>query len=159
MKAISVIVAIIGAFAISACADAPVRLDTPSGNPEVSIAGVSKKQVADALVNRLLSKGWTLTTTNDYQLVFRHPLDSIGASLLYGSQYNVNPDARATISLVDAEGGVRVMVTLQAVTNPGSQFEQVSEIRTEKDLNAVQDTLNGLKATLQTPAVAHAAQP
>ena len=122
----------------------PARLNTPSGNPEVSLKGVSRKAFASALVNRMLDKGWQIKSSDEFQVVFKRQLDSVGAMMLFGSNTNAFPEARASYALVERDDQLRVMGTAAIVTNPGSGLEQVTEDRNGNDLRSMQDALDGV---------------
>ncbi|OGR80792.1 MAG: hypothetical protein A3I11_07950 [Elusimicrobia bacterium RIFCSPLOWO2_02_FULL_39_32] len=102
-------------------------LNTPSGKPEVIIENKTKKEVADALVSEMVSRGFTIKSVSDYTLVFSKPLDNIAASLLFGSQYDATPEHRPSFMIFESGAGVRVVLTNQIVTNPGSAYERVTD--------------------------------
>lgn len=89
----------------------------------------------------MLSKGFNIKSTNDYSMVFGKPLENIGASLLLGSTYDVTPEHRVTVSIVDLINGVRVVLTNQIITNPGSAFERVTDASTGTAGNSWQEFL------------------
>jgi hypothetical protein len=137
-----------GTFTFSGCVNMPTRMDTPSGNPEVMIDGVNRKAVADALANGMINAGWQIKSSDEYQLVFKRQLDSLGGMMLYGSNFNAMPEARVNFTLLETSGSVRVIGSEAAVTNPNSGFEQVTEMHGAKDMNELQASLNGLKRKL-----------
>jgi hypothetical protein len=120
------------------------RLATASGNPEITVS-MSKKAITSALVNRMLNKGWEIRSSDDYRLVFKRQLDSTSAMLAFGSNYNAIPEGRAAYTFVEnPDGTMRVVASLDIVTNPGSQYEQVTPDRRLDDLNTIQSALNEL---------------
>lgn len=139
-------VALLAATAfISACVPA---LRTPTGRPEVTIHNATKKQVTDAMVELMLMHGYQVHSVTEYSVVFSKALDSVLAAVLLGSRYDPTPAARVHYAVVDSGGGVRVVATVQAITNPGSAFERVMDLSHGKTGLEFQNLLEELKATL-----------
>ena len=136
---------------LAGCAIAPVRLNTLSGRPEVTISGVTKKKIVDAVVNRELSKGWDLKSQTDSLLVFTKKDTSFGAKLLFGSKYDTVPENRLTFTMVEVEAGVRVLVKGEIITNPGSAFERVEDMTAAnaKHAETFQATLEEIKTEVE----------
>ncbi len=113
----------------SGCATPQPRHPTVSGNPEVVIQGVSRKQVIDAIVEAELNKGMQLRSVNEYGVVVARKIDgSFMASLLYGSRYDSIPEARIHYNVVEVgSSSVKLFSRLDMVTNPGSGFERTSD--------------------------------
>jgi hypothetical protein len=116
-------------FFLNGCA-AVQPLKTPSGKPDITIPKVSKKQVSDKLINMMLTKGFNIKNSSDYNLVFTKPMDKLLESLLLGSQYDVTPENRVSFNIVESSVGIRIVITNQAITNPGSAFERVTDLST-----------------------------
>lgn len=125
------------------------RLDTPSGKPEILIAGKTRKQVADAIVNRALTKGWTIKSTDQYNIVVRKQLDGFGA-LFFGSGWNPYPDGRITYTLIESEPGIRVVAHPEVVTNPGSAYEQTTDASQGRTAEDLQQALEEIAASLKS---------
>lgn len=109
-----------------------MRLNTPSGKPEVTLKNRSMKEVKDALVREMLNQNFTIKSTSDYTIVFSKPMDSFLASFLLGSRYDATPEHRVTAMIVESNNGVRIVLTNQGITNPGSAFERVTDMSTGK---------------------------
>jgi len=116
-------------------------LNTPSGKPEVTIQNKTKKEVTDALVSEMLSRGFTIKSVSDYTVVFTKPLDSFAASLLFGSRYDTTPEHRPSFMIVESGAGVRIVLTNQIITNPGSAFERVTDASTGESGQSWQEFL------------------
>lgn len=128
-------------------ASTPVRsttTSTPSGKPEVLIPGSSKKSVTDALVNQMIAQGYSIGKIDDYKAQFEKP-GGFWLDLLAGSRFNSTAVWRISYSLVETEGGVRVLADMGAVTNPGSGFERITVIKGGKNAAAVQSILDAVK--------------
>lgn len=137
---------------VSLCSCATVQqvgqLNTPSGRPEVEIPGVTKKQVETAILAREMERGWDLKTQTDAMLVFSKRTNDFGAMLLYGSRYDVTPEGRLKFTLVEVPTGVRVFLKVEIITNPGSAFERVTEVVSQKDLEGDQVVLEEIRDKL-----------
>jgi hypothetical protein len=119
----------------------PLTLNTPSGKPDITIPKVSKKQVTDAFVSEMLSQGFNIKTSSDYNIVFVKPMDSFAMSLLLGSEYDITPEHRVSANIVESSAGVRIVLTNQGITNPGSAFERVTDLSTGNSGNSWQQLL------------------
>lgn len=115
---------------MTSCAAPSKRLATPSGKPEITVHGVTKKQIIDLLVSHKLSEGFQVRTVNDYSLVIAKDIDDFAARVAYGSNYNRTPEARVTYNFVDTNGGVKIFVRSEMVTNPQSQHEKTTNFTT-----------------------------
>lgn len=145
MKQIIAVSIISACFA--GCMTAPMRLNTPSGKPEVFILNATKKKVSDAIVNRELSKGWDLKSQSDSLLVFATKNTGFGAQLLFGSRYDTVPENRITFTMVEINEGVRLLIKTEVVTNPGSAFEQTTDLTLNPDMASREQTaLEEIKA-------------
>jgi S1-C subfamily serine protease len=107
-------------------------LATASGKPEVTIPNVTKKQVTDALVTQMINQGFQIKNSSDYNIVFTKPMESLSAQLLLGSKYDSTPEHRASFMIVESGNGIRVVLTNQGITNPGSAFEKVTDLSSGK---------------------------
>lgn len=125
---------------------APVKpLATPSGRPEVTITGATKKQILDVLVENLVGQGMELRRLDDYTAVFGKRDSSFGSAVLFGSRYDSTPEMRVTFTLVDVAGAVRVYCNAAMVTNPGSAHERISDA-TAANGEEIQQMLQRLRA-------------
>ena len=126
-------------------------LNTSTGKPEIIITETNKKEVADAIINTMLSWDFQLQKRDEYILVFGKRDTRIISGVLLGSQYDTTPEWRITYNLVDYANGVRIMVSIFAITNPGSAFERITDFsKGSKDSHNIQSFLNQLKETLET---------
>ena len=142
-------IAIVGGFVIilTGCATTP-QLKTASGKPEVTIPNTTKKVIFDALTNAMIQQGYEIRNINDYSAVYGKRTNSILASMLLGSQYDSTPEARVAYTIVDTSEGVRVVATLQMITNPGSAFERVTDFSQQPDAQSWQSFLENLRDLL-----------
>lgn len=146
-----IIIVLISGFVLAGCMTAPVRLNTPSGKPEVTISATTKKKASDAIINRELSKGWDLKSQSDSLLVFAQKNTSFGAQLLFGSKYDTVPENRITFTLVETDNAIRLLVKNEMVTNPGSAFENITDMTSNAEVaNQSQTALEDIKARLES---------
>jgi hypothetical protein len=150
MKTIDMLYICVGFCLLILCGCATIPpLQTTTGKPEVIINAVTKKEVSDALVNYMLTRDFHLIKMDEYSLVFGITDKSLGAALLLGSQYNPNPQYRWTYNLIDVVSGVRILATIEGVTNPESPFEQKYDIsKASKAAQQTQLILEKLKEAL-----------
>lgn len=127
-------------------------LPTASGRPEVTISGVTCKQVSDRIVNNLLNNGATIKTATESMVVAEKRTKSEAARLFYGSQYDTEPMERAIFNVVGQDDSVRVVVTMQCVTNPGSAFERITELNAGATWgHKAQAALDSMKTNMEAP--------
>lgn len=117
---------------------------TPSGRPEVVIPGTTKKSVVDALASQMIAQGYSVGRIDDYRAQFEKP-GGFWLDLLAGSRFNSSAVWRVSYSVLDTQEGVRVLAEMGAVTNPGSGFEKVTEIKGGKNAAAIQSILEAVK--------------
>lgn len=135
-------------FLLVGCA-AVQPLHTPSGRPEVTISGATKKEVLDLVVSEMLASGAQVKQVNEYGAVFGKRDDSLTGALLFGSRYDSTPEMRITFNVAETSGSVRVFCNVAMVTNPGSAFERVTDVTGGKTASDIQAMLERLRARLQ----------
>ena len=62
-------------FFLSAC-QAPVVHNTPSRRPEVTIKGITAKELSSYLTNEMLNGGYALTKQSNYFIAFDYPVEN-----------------------------------------------------------------------------------
>jgi len=127
-------------------------LKTPSGKPEFTFYKVQRKELANAILNRMITKGYSVKQVTDYTIVMRKAETGILTGALFGSRYDSTPERRITFTFVEVDSGIRTIIADQIVTNPGSAFEKITEMDggkasgQEQDfLQAISDSLTGKK--------------
>jgi hypothetical protein len=136
------------ALTLVACASAP-PLGTPSQRPEVTIAGVTRKQALDVIAEAMLAKGMQVKRVDEYSAVFTKRDESLLGAVPFGSRYDPQPEMRITFNNVDTPAGLRVFATAAMVRNPGSAFEAVSDVTNGNIAQEMQGALERLKWQLQ----------
>jgi len=118
-------------FTIVGCAPM-VRLNTPSGRPEITINHVDRKTVTDRIVEIGVEAGYELKATTEYTLVFGKPRSDFTSSMMFGSRYDINTEERITFTIIARDSSVKVTATCAMIGNPGSAFERKTDITTGK---------------------------
>lgn len=147
MKAILIAGAV--AVGLVGCA-APPPLYTDSGKPEVTIPNTTRRQVVDAIVDLAHQGKGRVKSVSDYSVVIGRKMDGSAsgdfiAGVLFGSNYDRTPEARATFNVLEYSGGTKVYASSDLVTNPGSGFERTQDT-TAGQGQALMTLLNRLKA-------------
>jgi hypothetical protein len=129
----------------------PVTHATGSGKVEVAINGAAPEAIKAALVNKMLNSGYRITKDTAYEIAFDRPTDNIAVAVLLGSKYDAQPNARVSYFIASTPPLVRVVADIAIITNPGSGFEQRTEMNGSQDSVRVQALLDEIKASLEAP--------
>jgi hypothetical protein len=139
-----VLIALLSSIALVACETGP-PLKTASDRPEAFIPGVSPKRAQAAIIDRAMARGWTLEKQTENSVAVTKPTDNMMASVLLGSAYDPNVIDRVRFTTIELNGGTKVYVTEELVTNHGSAFERVTPLQNNKNFNGLQSMLENLK--------------
>jgi hypothetical protein len=104
-------------------------LNTPSGRPEIALMGKTRQEVIAYLTNAFLSDGMNVRSVSDYQIVGGKVTTDLLVGDLLGTRGGGFPEERVIATVADVLGGVRIVLTLQYVSNAGTAFEQVVDMR------------------------------
>lgn len=138
-------IAIFMIISLAGCA-AVKPLNTTTGKPEVTITEASKKEISDVITNTMLSWDFQLQKRDEYILIFGKKNTNIASSVLLGSRYDAVPEWRFTYNIVDYADGVRIIVNIVSVTNPGSAFERITDFsKGSQDSQNIQKFLENMK--------------
>ena len=155
MRKLGLFLLLVCTFVLSGCATSNNRLTTPSGLPDVTILGATKKQVADKIVEGALTSGSQVKSVNEYAVVIgKRATNDLGAQIFFGSRYDGVPEYRMHFGLLDVAGGVRVIGRAEIITNPGSAFERVSDV-TATNATEIQKLLEKLAQKFNSPATSN----
>jgi hypothetical protein len=125
-------------------------LATLPPTPEVVIPNVTKKEVANKLIDNASTKGWILKNSTEFLIVVEYPMKGLGASILYGSKWKRTPNARIQYQLTGIPEGVRVVAKMFIVTNPGTGLESIRDETKGKHAQDLQAELERIRAELST---------
>lgn len=112
IKAVSLAIAV----AMTGCATV-APLGTPSGRPEVSIASADTSTIRSALLDRMLSGGYTLENETPSSMTFSKPMsdgDGFMYQALLGNAYSSAPSWLVRINLVSLGGNTRVLASIHS---------------------------------------------
>ena len=99
----------------------------PAPNSPRIIIHAEENAVKNYLVNDLVNKGWTPETDSQFTIT----LDKAGGfwqNVFFGSQWNPQTMTRMTLNFVDTGNGINIIYHATILTNPGSGFQQQTEI-------------------------------
>jgi hypothetical protein len=144
-------IAVLAAALILGGCGTPVTHATGSGKVEVGINGATPEIVKPGLVNKMVNYGYRITKDTPYEIAFDRPTDNLAASILLGSKYDAQPNARVSYFITATPPTVRVVADIAIITNPGSSFERRTEMNNSQDSVQVQALLDDLKMSLETP--------
>jgi hypothetical protein len=133
---------------LDGCAAIPV-IPTESGKPEIIIHKTTKEKVANEIINDTSSKGFMLVSSAPNLIILDKPAEGVMA-YFYGSHQNPIPNHRLQIQLTDVQGGVRILINLFIVTNPGTGLEKLENRNHSKDAYEIYQALQNLKMRLES---------
>lgn len=139
---------ILGSLVLISCQTVP-PIPTPSGRPEIVIPNVSKDIAIDYLVNLMISKGYKIKQTTNYKITFKKKNDKYMAALLFGSRYDGTPENRISFNLINTSSGIRIITSIEIITNPNSAFERVTDWSTGKAGHIFHEILIKMKHDLK----------
>lgn len=134
---------------LTACAT-PVKHNTPSGKPEITINNVTKQEVSDTLANKLTNICPNMVKADTNQIVCEAPVtDALSHAMLY-TRYDSEPIARMTFNFLKVnKRGVRVVFNYAGISNPNSAFERRNDWNGSRDTLQVQKMLNDMKTYME----------
>lgn len=139
------------AVALGGCQTAAQAPATASGKPEVTIRATTAA-IKARLLSLAMDKRFNVTKDTEYLLQVEKPSENFGAALLLGSKYDGIPSERIVFTFAPIGDTTRVVAAGMFVTNPGSAFERITPVNGGEGANRTQNTLDELKASMETPA-------
>jgi hypothetical protein len=149
MKTLKAVVALL---ILTGCAGVgPVN--TPSGNPEVTINSSNTSRIKSALVERCSAAGYRLTQDTQFNLGFVKQMDA-GTATLYtvamGSAYSSMPNMTLSFTLVPSGGVTRVFAHIGVQMQGAIGQDQGTSLDHGKAGKEVQAALEQLKAEIES---------
>lgn len=141
------------AVALAGCQTAAQAPNTASGKPEVTIRATTTA-IKARLLSLAMDKRFNVTKDTEYLLQVDKPSENLGAALLLGSKYDGIPAERILFTFAPIGDTTRVVAAGMFVTNPGSAFERITPVNGGEGAIRTQQTLDELKASMETPAQA-----
>jgi hypothetical protein len=144
--------AIVALLTLTACAGVgPVN--TPSGNPEVTIRSANTSRIKNALVTLYSGNGYSLVSDSQFNLVFAKQMD-LGEATLYtvamGNAYSSHPEMTLALTLVPSEGATRVFAHVSVAMQGVFGQNQGTNLDHGKAGKQVQASLEQLKADIES---------
>ena len=144
--------AIAALLTLTSCAGVgPVN--TPSGNPEVTIRSTNTSRIKNALVTLYSSNGYSLVSDSQFNLVFAKQL-SPGEAALYtvamGSAYSSAPNVKIAVTVVPGSGATRVFAHIGVEMQGVFGQNQGTSLDHGKAGKQVQASLEQLKTEIES---------
>ncbi|MFW5987938.1 MAG: hypothetical protein ACOCQA_00705 [bacterium] len=150
-KLLLIILIVVLSFSFAGCSQKKAEFDTMTGKPEVVINNISKSKIINRLNEEMLKREYTINEESENKIVYGKESDSILASVMFGSDYDSTPEARITYNFVEYEekDKVRVIATLEAITNPGSAHERKHDMTYSEDGKKYFEIMRDMKKDLE----------
>ena len=135
---------------LASCATVP-PMQTVSGRPEVTVLGVDKKQIINAIANDFVNAGCQIKSMNDFSVVVSRASQNVAVNLLLSSQYDSTVEERTSFQLLDMQGGVRVLGSAASSLIQALRLRRRWMSQREKQAPRYRDTLKSF--ALDFPAI------
>ena len=132
MKRPILISGLLGIILIEGCSTLPYYkappLNTLTGKPEVIVCKLTKKEVKNILITKMIKNGYELMKTGENRVVFKKDSKNFWVKLLRGTKYERTTELRVTYKLLEAPFEIRVIADMKIVANPDSRFEKSRDV-------------------------------
>ena len=153
-KAFSVLIVLVGF--VSGCATYE-PLETASGRPEVTIAGVAKGEVIEALTGIMQGAGYLARKVTDEKAIYYKRTFDTYAERPYGASIRIPqralreeaPELLVSYDIEETGEGVHVIATVEIISEPESPFKKSKDISRGPDARVIQKRLDRLKASFK----------
>lgn len=124
------------ALPLAGCASVAQQKVNAAANQPIT-AKVSRAAAKDAVATVFIGRNYRITKDTDLVVEFAAPTDNVWAQVLLSSNFSSQVDARVSVQFV---GDNPTTVTWRAflVTNPGSGFEQLTDVSRGADAPGLQ---------------------
>jgi len=147
MKRIIIITAL--CFSLNACITTQ-PINTASGKPEVTICKSNKTDLMNMVTSTAISKGYSIKSANDYQIVVTKPISNLVHRIIVSSTYDTSPEERLVWMFADIGNNcTHLGIALQNVTAPNTGREKIRDISTGAGGASLQEWLENLKAKIE----------
>jgi hypothetical protein len=143
----------IAIFMLSTMVGCAAPLQTPSGRPEVTFARATREQIRDAMINKFVANGCTISQDTPSTLVFSKPWNNAGGvmyQVLEGNSYSYTPQAELAITMANTQEGIRVFANCSVEMRNafgGSDRQDMTQGQTAQQL---QSFLEQVKLSLES---------
>lgn len=97
------------------------------------------------IISEFIPLAWNIEKDTTNSLQFTKTLTGGTAFLLFGSRFSYYPEGRISFNFFKNAEGIGIVPQLAVITNPGSGFETISSINSEKDIAWLKDFLRKVK--------------
>jgi hypothetical protein len=132
MKCITLAILSVGLLSAACATPDPIR--TASGKPDTTLRNVGASCVKNEILSGLVSKGWTIKTATDTQIVAQRPFDNAVLSTLMSTRNGGAPQVRATYTMIPIGDEVRLVLDPAIIVNPGTSQEQVNPTKPDNEM-------------------------
>ncbi|AGH97682.1 hypothetical protein A11S_859 [Micavibrio aeruginosavorus EPB] len=101
------------------------------------------------MTDMMMNHQYTLSTSSESMLVFDKPIDDDIMAFLFSSKLNRNPIFRVSYSIASLKKGTRVIADYNAVSNPGSGYENKTSLVNHAYSRNLQNALYSLKNEME----------
>lgn len=128
---------LIVAAPLSAC-NKGTPINTPSGNPEITVSNVRLDCIRGDFMNMAVNGGFTIRQSSDLQLVLGRITKNTLATVFLSSDFGGAPEERIFINFIPlpSANSYRIVVTEGYVTNPGTGFEKLTPASSTGEVQA-----------------------
>lgn len=121
---------------LAGCASVAQQKINAAANQPVT-AKITRAAAKDAVAMVFIGRNYRILKDSDLVVEFTAPTDNVWAQVLLSSNYSSQVDARVQVQFI---GDNPTTVTWRAflVTNPGSAFEQLTDVSRGGDAPAIQ---------------------
>lgn len=107
------------AVTTAACTTVERVTQTPSGRPEVTVAGSSIENMSAALLRGMQDRGYMLQNQQPNSILFTREMEgghAILAQLMIGNSYSTTPQMEIRFTLAEQPAGIRVIANISMST-------------------------------------------
>lgn len=120
-------------LALIVCLFAAACTTTPPKGPLTHVFQATNTEAKTGVVTAFTEAGYIIVRDTQFQLIMDRPITgNLGASLVFGSNFNSTPNARVNLTFT-GDSPTTVRTNLQVITNPNSGFEQAVQLTENVD--------------------------
>lgn len=127
-------------FTLAGCASSAQMQAAAAANQPITV-NVSKAKAKEVVATMFSSKGYRITKDSDFVLEFSAPTSSPLAQMLLSSRFSSEVDARISVQFT-GDNPTTVIWHAYLVTNPGTGFEQLTDVSRGADAPTIQANLD-----------------
>lgn len=128
------------------------RIQTPTGNPEVTIGSVEPDAVKAQIVNQMVNQGFAITTDTVYSLQFSKQMTGMSGAMyqaLLGNAHSSTPTVEIGFNIVKLTDSTRVVATRAVVMQNAFGQVQRNTAPNPQDNAFIQTMLLNIKSAVE----------